>query len=189
MKKITVITFGLLLAATPAFAGGYGNGGDQGYGQGQGTQISGTAVLQDNTQNDTGNAFYTYGSDSAGNGGVSGVNANNSAGIINQNVNTGATSNVGSATNVAITGGFSVLGGNINGGNPNDSSTQIATATLEQVNAYNATGNSLCYGTSDSTYNSGVSNIGISGSTGVISQQVNAGVTSNVGSATGIAIH
>lgn len=179
MKKISVLTIGLLLAASPAFAWYDDNG----------IQASETAVFQDNTLNDTGNASNTWALDNAGNGGVSNVGVSNSAGVINQNVNSGATSNVGSATNVAITGGTSVRGGNVDAGNVNDGTTQIAGAYLSQVNAYNATGNAFCYGTIDSTYSAGVQNVGVAGSTGVISQQVNAGVSSNVGSATGIAIH
>ena len=175
MKKITVLTFGLLLATTPAFA--------------DALQGSATIVDQNELYNSTGNSYQTYSTDSVGNGGVSGANVTNSSGIINQNVNTGASSNVGSATNLAITGGASARGGNIDAGNPNDTSTQLAGAALNQVNAYNLTGNSICYGSVDTAYNAGVSNVGVTGSTGVISQQINAGITSNVGSATGIAIH
>ena len=181
MKKITVITFGLLLAATPVFA-------DDSF-DNDALQASSTAVVQTNILNDTGNASNVYTTDSAGNGGIANVGVANSFGIINQNVNTGATSNVGSATNVAITGGTSIRGGNIDAGNVNDSSVQVAGAYLDQVNAYNATGNAYCYGSNDTTYNAGVSQVGVNNSTGVISQQVNAGVSSNVGSATGIAIH
>lgn len=174
MKKITVMTFGLLLLASPAFAQ---------------YQASQTDVDQLNTLNSTGNAAQTWAQDSAGNGGINNIENVNSAGIINQNVNSGATSNVGSATNVAIAGGVSLRGGNIDAGNPNNGTTQIAGAFLEQVNAYNATGNAWCYGSVDSTYNSGISQVGVNGSRGIISQQVNSGVTSNVGSATGVAIH
>lgn len=174
MKKITALTIGLLLAATPAFAD---------------SQISGTVVNQQELYNATGNAYQTYSTDSVGNGGVSGVGVTNSAGVINQNVNTGASSNVGSATNIAITGGVSNRGGNTDAGNPNNPTDQLAAAALNQVNAYNSTGNSICYGSNDTAYNAGVANVGVTGSRGVISQQINAGITSNVGSATGVAIH
>lgn len=174
MKKITVLAAGLILAASPAFAQ---------------VQLSNSQLNQENGYNNTGNSEYTYSNDSAGNGGVSNVGVSNSSGIINQNANTGATSNVGSVTNVAITGGVSERGGNTDAGNPNDTAIQISNAQLNQVNAYNATGNAYCYGSNDSTYNAGISQVGVNGSRGVISQQVNAGVTSNVGSVTGLTIH
>jgi hypothetical protein len=179
MKKITIMTFGLLLAATPAFA-------DVVVGNAQDGSAN---VNQTDILNSTGNAWNTNAVDSAGNGGVQNVGVSNSAGVINQNVNTGATSNVGSATNVAITSGFSERGGNIDAGNPNDTSAQLASANLNQINAYNSTGNALCYGTTDSTYSAGINQVGVNGSQGVIGQSVNAGVSSNVGSATAITIH
>ena len=183
MKKITVMTFGLILAATPAFAGEHHNQG-QAY-----TQSSSTTVIQANELNASGDAWGYNSADSAGNGGISNTSVSNSSGIINQNVNSGATSNVGSATNVAITGGASARGGNLDAGNPNDTATQVSGALLEQVNAGNSTGNALCTNSGASAYTAGVANTSVNGSFGIVSQQVNAGVTSNVGSAVGIAIH
>lgn len=179
MKKITVLTFGLLLAATPAFADIVAGN----------AQDGSANVNQIEEYNSTGNTFQPFDNNSAGNGGVQNVGVANSAGIINQNVNTGASSNVGSATNVAITSGLSLRGGNIDAGNPNDPSAQLASANLNQINAYNSTGNAICNSDNNSTYSAGINQVGVNGSQGVISQQVNSGVTSNVGSATAITIH
>ena len=99
MKNITVMTFGLLLIAAPAFAD-------------DGVQASSSALQQIQEYNSTGDAYQNFGVDNNGNGGVSNVGVANSAGIINQNVNSGANSNVGSSTNVATTGGLSSRGGN-----------------------------------------------------------------------------
>ncbi len=167
MKKIALMTFGLLLAASPAFAA--------------------TAVNQINEFNGTADAVAGAYSD-AGNAGASNVNVNNSSGVISQSANTGTSSNVGSSTDVVVTGGYSSRGGNVDVGNPNDYSSQMAAASLNQINAYNSTGNAaLC--AENSAYNAGISGVNVNASAGVIAQQVNTGVTSNVGSAIGVTVH
>jgi hypothetical protein len=176
MKKITTVAFGLLLVAAPAIAQA-----------GNEVQESNTVLQQEEINNTAGNAQRNSYTDAA-NGGVSNVGVANTSGIVTQNVNVGASSNVGSATNVAIIGGYTSAGGNTNAGNPNDTNTQVANAVLEQVSVGNVTGEAAqC--AQNSAYSAGVSNVGVNGSQGVISQQINTGVTSNVGAAIGISIH
>lgn len=176
MKQITVITLGLLLASTPAFA------------YFENTQNLGGAVVDQAQINNTVGNVDSGSLTDAGNGGASNVNTNNSSGVISQNVNTGASSNVGSATAVSVSGGFSTRGGNIDAGNPGNTTDQLAVAALEQVSVGNVTGDaSQCSATS--AYNAGVSNANVNASSGIIAQQINTGVSSNVGSAISVTVH
>ena len=171
---------GLLLATSPAFAQVL---------VGQDASASETSVNQVQNGNYIGNSLQTFSNDNIGSLGAGNIGITNSSGVISQSTNTGTASNVGSATNIATSGGLSERGGNTDIGNPNNLGAQLAVATLRQVNTSNQIGNSWCYGTNVYAGNSGVNNVGITGSTGVISQQVNAGISSNVGSATGVSIH
>jgi hypothetical protein len=185
MKKISVITFGLLLAASPAFAdGNHGNGGDQ---QSATASVSTAQLQQINTGNVVGDSAPGSQTD-ASNEGVSTVGIINSNGVINQNINSAPASNVGAATGVVISGGVSVNGGNVTVGNANDNGgDQLAVAQLQQINTGNVIGDSA-FCSQTSAQNDGINHVAINGSNGVISQQVNSGVTSNVGSAIGISI-
>jgi hypothetical protein len=167
MKKFAFVTFGLLLAASPAFAT--------------------TSVDQDTVGNSIANTTGNSAS-SAGNGGVANTDISNSSGIINENVNTGASSNVGSATDVVVTGGVSVSGSTVNAGNVADKNSSLSAAYLNQVSVGNKVGDAANCAQS-STYTPGVANVGVNGSYGIVSQQINVGAASNVGSATGITIH
>jgi hypothetical protein len=164
MKKISVLAFTFLLSASPAFAA--------------------TQVLQEEVQNAVGNSAASATTD-GGNGGVAAVNVSNSAGIVNHNINTGASSNVGSAMDVVISGGASISGDAVTAGGGDGYNNQLAVAQLAQISSGNATGIAAeCAATS--AYNNGVNNVSVNGSRGVISQQINTGATSNVGSAIGV---
>ena len=150
MKKIAVVTFGLLLAAGPAFA-------DAGVDQWSTNNNVGTA-------SDGSNVW-------SNNGGVSNSDISNSAGIINENINVGAASNVASATDVAIS-----VGG-----------TGLSNAYLAQVSSGNEVGSGVNQSNSVAQ-TSGVANVGINGTQGVVSQQINTGLASNVGNSIGLTV-
>ena len=168
MKKIALATFGLLLATSPAFADAF--------------------VDQSTYNNIIGNSENNSYADSA-TAGVATTSIVNSSGIINQNVNTGNASNVGSATDLVVTGGIAEGGGNVYAGNASDTNKQLAYATLGQVSAYNHVGNAWGATSNSESFNDGVSGVSVSASTGIINQSINAGNASNVGSVTGITIH
>jgi hypothetical protein len=168
MKKIAVLTLGLMLAATPAFA----------------EAVIDQYADQNSIGNSLGNSYANSANEGAGN-----LWMNNDGGIITQNANAGMSSNVGTANDVQITGGVSMSNGTINAGNASDGNQLLSLASLVQVASNNSLGNAVGVISNSTSSNLGVSNSGVISSQGIVTQSINVGAASNVGTATAITIH
>ncbi len=158
MKTLSLATFGMLLAVSPAFAQ---------------TALTDAALVQANSNQSIGNAYS--GKSSVDNAGVSNSLINNASGVTTQNLNAGASANVGSLTAVTASSPTS-----------NSAPLSLTAADLVQVNSGNQLGASV-YGAT-SAYSAGVTNSTINGANGIVTQNVNSGIGSNVGSLTVVSV-